>query len=167
MRSGRLGGWLAAGAFVVVTGSLAWAFWPSNPATTAPQARHYLNVSACLLTDSRGIVPGAPGAPAWAAMQKASLATRVMFSYLPDTGTADAPVMLNTLVQRHCGVIITTGTAARQVLGVAKANPRQRFLLIANRRPAGLVTTSNVVIVTAVNAAGRIDQVIHGLAPAA
>jgi len=166
MRSGRLGGWLAAGAFVVATGTLAWAFWPSNPAPK-PQARHYLNVSACLLTDPRGIVPGAPGAPAWAAMQKASLATRVMVSYLPDTGTADAPVMLNTLVQRHCGVIITTGTAARQVLGVAKANPRQRFLLIANPRAAGGARTPNVVIVTAANAPVRIDQVIHALAPAA
>jgi hypothetical protein len=100
-------------------------------------------------------------------MQKASLTTRVMVSYLPDTGTADAPVMLNTLVQRHCGVIITTGTTARQVLGVAKANPHQRFLLIANPRAAGPATTPNVVIVTAANAPGRIDQVIHTLAPAA
>jgi hypothetical protein len=166
MRSGRLGGWLAAGALVAAAGVLAWAFWPSKPATV-PQARQYLNVSACLLTDSRGIAPGAPGAPAWAAMQKASLATRVMVSYLPDTGPADAPVMLNTLVQRHCGVIITAGAAARQVLGVAKANPRQRFLLIANPRAAGLAATPNVVIVTAANAPGRIGQVIHTLAPAA
>jgi hypothetical protein len=167
MRSGRLGGWLAAGAIIAATGVLAWAFWPSNPATAPPRARHYLNVSACLLTDSRGIASGAPGARAWAAMQKASLATRVMVSYLPDTGTADAPVMLNTLVQRHCGVIITAGTAAGQVLGVAKANPRQQFLFIANPRAAGMATTPNVVIVTAADAPGRIDQVIHTLAPAA
>jgi hypothetical protein len=165
MRSGRLGGWLAAGVLVVATGVLAWAFWPSKP-VKVPQARHYLNVSACLLTDSRGIVPGAPGAPAWAAMQKASLASRVMVSYLSDTGTTDAPVMLNTLVQRHCGVIITTGTAARQVLAAAKANPRQRFLLVANPGTAGLATTPNAVIVPAANAPRRIDQVIHTLASA-
>src|SRR6266576_62940 len=89
--------------------AVAWALWPSNPAT-APQARYYLNVTACLLTDSRGIAPGTPGAPAWAAMQNASLATHVMVSYLPDSGPGHATVMLDTLVQRHCGVIITTGT---------------------------------------------------------
>jgi hypothetical protein len=113
MKSGRLGGWLAAGACVAAAGAVAWALWPSNPAT-APQARHYLNVTACLLTDSRGIAPGTPGAPAWAAMQNASLATHVMVSYLPDSGPGNATVMLDTLVQRHCGVIITTGAAASQ-----------------------------------------------------
>ena len=161
MKSGRLGGWLAAGAFVVAAAALTWALWPSNPAT-APQARHYLNVSACLLTDSRGIAPGTPGAPAWAAMQNASLATHVMVSYLPDTGSGNATVMLSTLVQRHCGVIITTGTAARPVLAAARANPHQRFLVVANR-PA-TATTPNVAVVTAAGAPQRIDQAIHTLA---
>ena len=164
MKSGRLGGWLAAGACVAAAGAVAWALWPSNPAT-APHARHYLNVTACLLTDSRGIAPGTPGAPAWAAMQNASLATHVMVSYLPDTGAANAPVMLSTLVQRHCGVIITTGTAARQVLAAARAHPHQRFLLIASHPAAA--ATPNAAVVTAADAPQRIDQAIHTLASAA
>jgi hypothetical protein len=164
MKSGRLGGWLAAGACAVAAGVVAWALWPSNPAT-APHARHYLNVTACLLTDSRGIAPGTPGAPAWAAMQNASLATHVMVSYLPDSGPGNATVMLNTLVQRHCGVIITTGTGASQVLAAARANPHQRFLLVT-RHPAA-ATTPNAVVVMAADAPQRIDQAIHTLASAA
>jgi len=38
--------------------------WPP----TSLSARQYLNVTACLLTDSRGIAPDTPGAPAWAAV---------------------------------------------------------------------------------------------------
>ena len=164
MKSGRLGGWLAAGACVAAAGAVAWALWPSNPAT-APHARHYLNVTACLLTDSRGIAPGTPGAPAWAAMQNASLATHVMVSYLPGSGPGNATVMLDTLVQRHCGVIITTGTPASQVLAAARANPHQRFLLVA-KHPAAAVTP-NAVVVIAADAPQRIDQAIHALASAA
>lgn len=164
MKSGHLGGWLAAGACVVAAGAVTWALWPSNP-VTAPQARHYLNVTACLLTDSRGIAPGTPGAPAWAAMQNASLATHVMVSYLPDSAPGDATVMLNTLVQRHCGVIITTGTAVRQVLAAARANPHQRFLLVADHPAAA--PAPNAAVVPAADAPQRIDQAIHALAPAA
>ncbi len=166
MKIGRLGIWLAAGACVVVAGVVTWAFWPSSPAT-APHARHYLNVTACLLTDSRGIAAGTPGAPAWAAMQSASAATHVMVSYLPDTGAGNAPVMLNTLVERHCGVIITTGTAARQVLAAARANPHQRFLLVAPHPATGAAATPNAVIVTAADAPQRIGQAIRTLASAA
>ena len=52
----------------------------------------------CPLTDFRGIAPGTPGAPAWAAMQSASLATHVMVGYLPGTGPGNATLMINTLV---------------------------------------------------------------------
>jgi hypothetical protein len=164
MRSGHLGGWLAAVACVVAAGAVTWALWPSNP-VRAPHARHYLNVTACLLTDSRGIAPGTPGAPAWAAMQNASLATHVMVSYLPGTGPGNVTVMLNTLVQRHCGVIITTGTATRPVLAAARANPHQRFLLVAGHPAAA--STPNAAVVTAADAPQRIDQAIHILASAA
>ena len=52
-------------------------------------------------------------------MQNASLTTHVMVGYLPGTGPANATLMINTLGQRHCGVIITTGTAAPQRIGQA------------------------------------------------
>ncbi len=165
MKSGRFAMWLAVGAGAVAAGVLAWALWPSGPAT-APHARHYLNVTACLLTDSHGIAPGGPGAPAWAAMEQASLATHVMVSYLPGTGPGDAAVMLNTLAQRHCGVIITTGTATGQVLAAARAYPHQRFLLVASH-PTADPATPNAAIVAAAGAPERIGQAIHALAAAA
>ena len=166
MKSGHRGIWLAAAALAAAAGAVTWAFWPANPAT-APQARHYLNVTACLLTDSRGIAPGTPGAPAWAAMQSASLATHVMVSYLPDAGPGDATDMLNTLVERHCGVIIATGTAARPVLAAARAYPHQRFLLVAAHPTAGPPSSPNAAVVMAADAPQRIDQAIHTLASAA
>jgi hypothetical protein len=88
----------------VVARAVTWAFWPSNP-VIAPPGRHYLNVTTCLLSDSREIAPGTPGAPAWAAMQRACWPPGVMVSYLPGTGAADVPVMLHTLgpaaLRRH------------------------------------------------------------------
>ena len=164
-QAGRWPGWLlAAGvaALLAVAGVTAWALWP-RPAA-APHARHYLNVSACLLTDPKGIVPGTPAAPVWAAMQSASLATHVMVSYLPATGPADVKPMLNTLIQRQCGVIIATGTATAGVIEAGKANPHQHFLLVAAPGSAAVAGTPNTAIVSTAAAPGRIDQAIRALA---
>ena len=102
-----------------------------------------------------------------AAMQSASLATHVMVSYLPDGGPGDATDMLNTLAERHCGIIIATGTAARPVLAAARAYPHQRFLLVAAHPTAGAAPTPNAAVVTVADAPQRIDQAIHTLASAA
>jgi hypothetical protein len=139
------------------------ATWTSGQHRSAPQARHYLNATACLLTDPRGIAPGTPGAPAWKAMESASLATHVMVSYLPDTGPADAATMLTTLTERRCGVIVATGSPAAAVIKAARANPHQRFVLVAATaalKPA----TPDTIVVSPSNAPERIDQVIRGLA---
>lgn len=160
----RLPRWLfAAGAMVavVIAGIVAWAVWP-QPAP--PHARQYLSVSACLLTDQAGIVAGSPAAPVWQAMESASLSTHVMVSYLPATGPADVSPMLNTLVQRNCGVIVATGSASSQVLAVAKANPHQHFLLVTAPGTAAAAATSNTVVVSQADAAGRIGQVLRSLA---
>ncbi len=155
---------LAAGAATVLTvaGAAAWSWWP-RPAAVA-HARQYLNVSACLLTGPAGIAPGTPAAPVWAAMQSASLATHVMVSYLPDTGPADARPMLNTLIERRCGVIVATGTAASDVIAAGKANPGQHFLLVAAPGAAAAAGTRNTDIVSAADAPGRIDHAIRTLA---
>jgi hypothetical protein len=144
-------------------GVAGWLLWP-RPAPAPPQARQYLNVSACLLTDPRGVVPGTPAAPVWAAMQSASLSAHVMVSYLPDTGPADVAPMLNTLIQRQCGVIITSGVAANQVVPAAKANPRQSFLLITAADAATVAAPANAPVVSPAHAAVRIDQAIYALA---
>jgi hypothetical protein len=157
---------LAAGAslaVVVAAAVLAWTLWP-RPAA-APQARRYLNVTACLLTGPRGVTPGAPAAPVWATMQSASLATHVMVSYLPYTRAADTTILLNTLIQRQCGVIVTTGATPPQVIKAAESNPQQRFVLVT----AGSAVTaapSNVTVASASNMA-PIRQAIRALAAAA
>jgi basic membrane lipoprotein Med (substrate-binding protein (PBP1-ABC) superfamily) len=161
VRRGRAKWWLAA-AVVIAAGGLTWAVWPQQ--SSVPHARQYLNVSACLLTDPSGIVAGSQGAAAWAAMETASLATRVMVSYLPDTGTSDVAPMLNTLVERQCGVIIATDSASNQVIEVAKANPHEHFLLIAGAGAPVAAAPANAVVVSPSAASGRIDQAIHALA---
>jgi hypothetical protein len=154
---------LAVGAMVVlaVAGVVAWSVWP-RPAP--PHARQYLSVSACLLTDQAGIVAGSPAAPVWAAMESASLSTHVMVSYLPSTGPGDVSPMLNTLIQRNCGVIVATGSASSQVVAAGKVNPHQRFLLVSAPGTAAPAASGNTVVVSQADAAGRINQVIRSLA---
>jgi hypothetical protein len=156
-----------AGAVVVTAGVIAavTGFGSHQQAAAGPQtARHYLNASACLLTDPSGITPGASGAPAWKAMQTASLATHVMVSYLPDTGPATASDMLGTLMERKCGVIIATGAAAGEVVRAAKADRHQEFVLVAAPGVASPRGMPNLVVVSAAGAPVRIDQAIRALA---
>lgn len=97
-------------------------------------------------------------------MQSASLATRVMVSYLPDTGPKDVGPMLNTLIERQCGVIIATGNATAEVIAAGKANPHQSFLLVAAPGAAVVAGPANTVIVSAADAPGRIVSAIRALA---
>jgi hypothetical protein len=160
--TGRVRVWLAAAAVVIAAAVAAWGVWPS-PAP-APQARRYLDTSACLLTGPDGIASGTPEAPVWAAMQSASLATHVMVSYLSDTGPADVGPMLNTLIERQCGVIVATSDASADVMTAGKTNPHQQFLLVAATGAASVTGTSNTTVVSQADASGRIDQVIRTLA---
>lgn len=142
----------------------AWVLWP-KPADVVPRARQYLDVSACLLTGASGVAPGTPGAQAWRAMQSASLASHVMVSYLPSTGPADVPVLLNTLVERQCGVIVVTSASRIQVTSAAKANPGRRFILVTSSIAVGpAAVPSNAVVVPAAGASGRIVQEVTALA---
>jgi uncharacterized protein YgbK (DUF1537 family) len=80
------------------------------------------------------------------------------------TCAADVRAMLNTLIQRQCGVIIATGTATAGVIAAGKANPHQRFLLVTAPGTAAVAGTQNTGAVSAAGAAGRINQVIRALA---
>ncbi len=151
----------AAAVALAAAGIAAWALWP-RPAV--PHARQYLNVSACLLTGQAGITPGTPAAGVWAAMESASLATHVMVSYLPAAGPSDVTPMLNTLIQRQCGVIIATSAATAGVVAVGQANPHQRFLLVTAPGAAAPAASPNTVVVSQADAPARIHQVIRALA---
>jgi hypothetical protein len=154
----------AVGACLVAAAVAAWLAWPAPQA--ASHARRYLNVTACLLTDPSGVAPGTAGARVWAAMQSASVTSHVMVSYLPDTGPADVPVMLNSLIERRCGVIIATGisTAVDRFIDAAKANPHQHFLLVLASGADAPARPANASIVSAADAPVRIGQVIRALA---
>ena len=142
--------WLAAIACLgLAAGAAAWALWP-RPAVV-PQARQYLDVSACLLTGPQGVVPGSPSAPVWTSMEAASQATHVMVSYLPDMGHGDVPVLLSSLVQRRCGVIVTSGATPAQVVVAARANPHQKFVLVTGSTAAGVPGNTAVVSPAATN----------------
>ena len=115
-----------------------------------------------------GIAPGTASARAWHATQSASQASHVMVSYLPASGSADVPVMLSTLVERRCGVIIVTGATWNEVAGAAAANPRQRFILVSTGAVAGAAgVPANAVAVSAASASGRINRVVRSLADTA
>jgi hypothetical protein len=143
----------------------AWMLWLRPATVSAPRARQYLDASACLLTGANGVTPGTPGAQAWKAMQSASLASHVMVSYLPAAGPANAPALLNTLVERRCGVIVVTGASRAQVASAAKANPGRRFVLVTSGTAAGPAAVPlNTAVVPAAAAPGRIDQEVTALA---
>jgi len=168
-------GWTAA--VVVAAAAMSvliavWALWPRTATVAAPQtgqaqARQYLDASACLLTGSSGVSHGTPGAQAWRAMESASQASHVMVSYLPSAGPADVPALLRTLAERKCGVIVVTGGSSKQVTSAARANPGHRFILVTTIAAAGPpALPPNAVIVSAANAAGRINQEVTALAGA-
>ncbi|HET9171595.1 MAG TPA: hypothetical protein VFN97_19300 [Actinospica sp.] len=152
---------LAAGALA------AWALWPGPTAAAAPQARRYLDASACLLTGASGVSPGTLGARAWSAMESASLTSHVMVSHLSSAAPADAPSLLNTLIERKCGVIVVTGASQSQVTSAARANPGPRFILVLDGAAAGPATVlPNAVTVSAARASGPINREVVALADA-
>jgi hypothetical protein len=114
----------------------------------------YSSFQACLVTGARGISDPA-AAPVWAGMEDASLRTRAMVSYLAVTGpstTGNALTFVNSLVLRHCDVIVASGTAQ---LAAAQADAprfsRIRFVLAGGR--VGPVAGGNVTVVPAGTAA--------------
>ncbi|HEV2370629.1 MAG TPA: hypothetical protein VGS19_00555 [Streptosporangiaceae bacterium] len=109
-----------------VVGVLVWA----AVGTPAPRARLYINYTACLLTGARGVV-GPQAARAWAGMEQASTATQARVEYVPVLSgptVGDALPVLTGLVQRHCGVVIATGSAeVAAVDAEARHYPAVRF----------------------------------------
>lgn len=141
----------------------AWALLSTGSGSAQPvaQARQYLDVSACLLTGPQGVTSGSPAASVWASMEAASLRSHVMVNYLPDIAPAKPQVLLDSLVQRRCGVIITTGAPPALVVATARANPGQRFVVVADA-PA-TATPANTVVVSSTDATARIGAVVRAL----
>ena len=154
--------WAAALVVVVAVGVVVWLTLASNPTRVLPpsRARVYNQFSACLLTDSGGVL-GAESAPAWAGMQAASLKTLRKVSYMavsgPDT-VANAESFVNTLVQRKCDLVLAVGES-EVAATEAQANvfPAVRFVVVG----AG-VADSNLAVIPR----GPADQVRSAVAQA-
>lgn len=150
-------------AVLVVAGAGTW-WWLHAGSKTTPGARRYLDVSACLLTGPGGITAGSAGGRVWTAMQSASASQseHVMVTHLPAATPVVVPGMLATLEQRKCAVIVTAGIAARPVTAAARADRGQRFVMVAAGPVPG--APSNVQVVAAGSAAGRVTSVLGALA---
>ncbi len=141
--------WPSVAVALVVLGTVVWAvvLAARSPAPTPPRARQYLEFTACLLTDERGII-GPEAKPVWAGMQDASLATHAKVQYLAVSGpqTVDNAVpYLNSLAQGRCNLVLAAGAVPVGAVGKAAAQfPGTRFVVVGPGTAAG-----NVVVVTA------------------
>jgi basic membrane lipoprotein Med (substrate-binding protein (PBP1-ABC) superfamily) len=148
MVSGRV--WWIAGAalaVVAVVTTLIVVLGHRGRQLPPPRARQYRSVDACLLTGAGGLADP-QAAAVWAGMQDASLKTLARVSYLPVVGpdtVADALPFAQSLIQRHCAVIVAVGQV--EVGALAKEAPKHtdiRFVLIG-----GTAGGSNVSVVPA------------------
>ncbi len=159
-----LRGWLLLVSMACVAVAAGLAVWllAFSSGGSVPHARQYLDMTACLLTGPKGVGQGTPAAPVWASMQAASVRSGVMVSYLPQLPQGGPQLLLSSMVQRHCGVIITTGAPPAAVLSVAKANPGQRFMLVTDTTAGP--APANTTVVSSADAAERAGRAVLALA---
>lgn len=143
---------LLAGALVLAATVMAMLLWPSQKPPDPPRARQYLEFTACLLTDERGLA-GPEAAAVWAGMQDASLATRAKVQYLSITGpqTVDnASTFVASLAQGGCGLVLAAGELPIAAIGPgAERFPQTRFAVVNGERPVvrGQTPAPNVTVV--------------------
>lgn len=118
-------------ALLVAAGVMVGLLGGSGGGGAAPRVRQYLAFTACLLTGPDGVADSL-AATAWRGLEQASLRTRAQVQYLPvmsgTTAGAAAPV-LESLIVRHCGLVIAAGAA--QVAAVEQAAQRYRSVRFA------------------------------------
>jgi basic membrane lipoprotein Med (substrate-binding protein (PBP1-ABC) superfamily) len=139
--SGRSKQVAVAAAALVVGAVAAWMFWPEP----APRQREYLDATACLLTDEKGVA-GKEAAPIWSAMQDASVSSLVRVQYLQVNGpqtAANARSYVASLAGGRCGVVIAVGKAQVDAVDASAATfPAARFVTVGGGNPS-----TNVAVV--------------------
>lgn len=117
---------------------------PGSPPT---RARQYTARQACLLTGPQGITE-APATTAWAGMEDASLATRAKVIYLSDYGPATAASAIpyaNSLIERHCDVVLAVGAPQASALSqLAPRTPKTQFVIIGDGTKAKAANLTTV-----------------------
>jgi hypothetical protein len=140
--------WPFAAVALVVLGGAVWVVVLATRSSTPPppRARQYLDFTACLLTDERGIT-GPEAKPVWAGMQDASLATKAKVQYLAVAGpqTIDNAVpYANSLAQGRCDLVFAAGAVPAGAVGKAAPRfPGTRFIVVGDGP-----TAANVVAVS-------------------
>jgi basic membrane lipoprotein Med (substrate-binding protein (PBP1-ABC) superfamily) len=131
--------WRAAGAagalaLALLVAGIVLLVSPASPQAPV-RARQYTTSQACLLTDSRGIT-SPPAATVWAGMEDASLATHAMVTYLSAYGPATAANAIpyaNSLIERHCDVVLAVGAPQTGALSqIAPHTPKAYFVIVGS-----------------------------------
>ncbi|MCQ4082299.1 hypothetical protein NGB36_17220 [Streptomyces sp. RB6PN25] len=110
--------WLA---FSVLTG-------PQTPRIVANNVSR--NFRTCLINDQHD---AAMTPSVWSAVQEAAQGAAINAQHIvvPDTGNAAPLPYVNSLMQRHCGLIISVGPDLHDaIVTAAQHNPRQQFVSI-------------------------------------
>jgi basic membrane lipoprotein Med (substrate-binding protein (PBP1-ABC) superfamily) len=127
---------------MAVAGLTAWALWPDPP-----RQREYVDATACLLTDEKGITTE-PARAVWATLQQASVTTLVRAQYLQVNGpqTADnAAAHLASLTSGRCGLVAAVGRPQiKAVTDNAAQHPDIRFITVGGGSPAGNIQVFDV-----------------------
>jgi basic membrane protein A len=104
---------------------------PSTSTTASTSGSKFL---ACEVTDTGGINDRSFNASAYAGLKVAANAIPgLTYTYLQSNSTSDYTPNINTLIGRHCGIIVTVGfDMAAATEKAAKANPTQKFAIVDN-----------------------------------
>jgi basic membrane protein A and related proteins len=103
-------------------------------AATTPSSASASNSKflACEVTDTGGINDRSFNASAYDGLKVAAKAIPgLTFTFLQSNSTSDYTPNINTLIGRHCGIIVTVGfDMAAATKAAAKANPNQKFAIV-------------------------------------
>jgi basic membrane protein A len=101
----------------------------SAPSTASASGSKFL---ACEVTDTGGINDRSFNASAYEGLKVAAKAVPgLTYTFLASSSTSDYTPNINTLIGRHCGIIITVGfDMAAATQKAAKANPNQKFAIV-------------------------------------
>jgi basic membrane lipoprotein Med (substrate-binding protein (PBP1-ABC) superfamily) len=137
-------GLVVAAGVALLAGVVVWLLWPSPP---EPRARKFLELTACVLTDERGI-SGPEAAQVWAGLDEASKETHAQTEYMAVTGERtleNARAYVNGLAVGHCDLLFAVGELqVRAVEDTAEHFPSVRFYTVGAVAARGVAASGNV-----------------------
>jgi len=104
----------------------------SSPSAAASASTASSKFLACEVTDTGGINDRSFNSSAYQGLKVAAKAIPgLTYTYLQSNSTSDYTPNINTLISRHCGIIVTVGfDMGNATKAAAKANPSQKFAIV-------------------------------------